>query len=180
MKRLSALFLFLASTAWAVTFGDLYQPLTAAHIDGPVEVTGPGPERKTHCWVNVPSVSGALPAFAKPNPGAEHWSATNVDVIPQIDALTLAYLLPAWNALPEVVAAHASGVYPLSTIGVFTTVGVENGYMIGHGRLTALVAGVPAIEKTVRKLAPPEAIAPVLAMVEGYVLPAIRTETGLR
>jgi hypothetical protein len=160
------------------TFGDLYEPLAEQHFADGVDVC-PGATYRTHAWVDVPSVSGALPRFARPNQRAEHWSDTRAETIPTIQGLIAGVLQPAWMALPEVVAALATGVFDIATVA-FSIAGVRGGKARGTASMQSTVEGVDPIVANVEVDAPAAAQAAVRQMLVEYLIPAIRLETGLR
>jgi len=157
-----------------------FVPLTSAHFTE-VEVVFRGIQSaedpnvwfpSTHAWLSVPAVAAGRAPFRH-----EHWSLTNSAAMPGILVLVEGVILPAAAAqCPDLADADA---YPLRTEHV-ESAGVRGDRAVARIVVPSVVEGLPAVTCSVSAPAPPEALAGVVAMLDGFVAPAVRAETGLR
>jgi hypothetical protein len=157
-----------------------FVPLSSAHVTE-VEVVLRGIQSaedpnvwfpQTHAWVSAPPVVEGRAAFRH-----EHWSLTNSAAMPGILALVEQVILPAAAAqCPDLADADA---YPLRTEHV-ESAGVRGSQAVARIVVPSVVEGLPPVTCSVSAPAPPEALAGVVQMLDGFVVPAVKAETGLR
>jgi hypothetical protein len=157
-----------------------FVPLASAHVTE-VEVVFRGIQSaedpnvwfaQTHAWSRTPTVAVGRTPFVH-----EHWSLTNSAAMPGILALVEGVILPAAAAqCPDLADADA---YPLRTEHV-ESAGVRGDRAVARIVVPSVVEGLPAVMCSVSAAAPPEALAGVVGMLDGFVVPAIREDTGLR
>jgi hypothetical protein len=146
------------------------------HLDGGAEGT---------CWatnaeVLVPPIS---PLLWPGNGGISvlehtHWSPTNVTTVGGITALIQGLILPA--ALEQAAVLLASGCYAVPTLLDVESAGLEGTEAVGHLTLVPTVPDAPVVKLTVRVTLPPEVNAQIDALIEAFMLPALRAELGIR
>lgn len=126
----------------------------------------------THATYSVPSTTGGRP-YRK-----EHWSLTRSETVEDIEALTRGVVFPA--ALAKCPELADQSAFPKLDMAHAQWVGVEGKDAVALLRVPSLLEGLDAVECPVRTRAPPEALAVTWVMTAEHLIPAIRTETGLR
>lgn len=127
----------------------------------------------THVRYSVPSTRAGGAPYAN-----EHRSLTRSETVPGIVALTQGVIFPAALAQCPDLADHDA--YPTLTEAFVDYVGVEGSEAVGLLVVPSLLEGLPPLRCQVHAPASAEALAQVAGMVSGYLLPAIKAETGLR
>ncbi len=126
----------------------------------------------THVRYSVPSVKGGAPYRN------EHLSLTRSETVEGIVGLTQAVIFPAaLIKCPELADAEA---YPELDLAYVDYVGVEGTQAVAHLRVPSLLDGLDPLPCPVKIGASKAALDQVHAMKATYLVPAIKTETGLR
>lgn len=126
----------------------------------------------THASYSVPSTEAGLPPVQ-----GEHWSATRSETVPSIVGLVEQVIIPAALATCP---GLASARYPAPGLAQVEWVGVDGAKATARIVSRSTIAGLPPIECAVSVDAPPAALATVQQMAADYLVPAIKTERGLR
>ena len=141
------------------------------HLDGAPEGT---------CWttnaeVLIPSIS---PLLGVPVVQHTHWSPTNATTIEGITALIQGVIIPA--AVVNATDLLASGCYATPTLLDVEIAGLEGTEAVGHITLNPTVPDAPVVKLVTRVTLPPEVNAQIDALVDAFMLPALRAELGMR
>jgi hypothetical protein len=150
------------------------KPTNAAdgvHLDGGVEGT---------CWatnaeVLIPSIS---PLLRIPVIEHTHWSPTNVTTVDGITALILGVIIP--TAVTWAAVLLASGCYAAPTLLDVEAAGLEGEEAVGRLTLNPTVADAPVVKLVVQAALTPETSAQINALIEAFMVPALRDELGIR
>lgn len=127
---------------------------------------------QTRARISVPAVASGRAPYTH-----EHVSLTNSAAMPGIIGLIEHVLMPlAVAQCPDLADVDA---YEPKTAHV-EYAGVEGTQARMRMVVPSKIEGLPSLPCNVRGAAPPEALAAVTQMVDGFVVPAVREETGLR